>query len=158
MAEDSLPIERQRAGAECLAALRRMGFDPAALLWVQSVDRPGWMLMLATGLYEVEGPLGLVKLLFDAHNAGLLPEGIDPFDFEVWSAEQAIVAFDAARDEIGEPLRVPIAGSRPSVYRVGDLVIPSAGVYAWAPDRRMTASERDQVWRRLTRTIHSRAA
>lgn len=158
MAEELLPLGRQRAGADCLAALRRIGLDPEKLLWVLSADRPGWILVLATGLYEAAGPLGLSKLLFDAHNAGLLPDGIDPFDFEVWSPEQALDVFGAAKDDAGDPIGTPLDGSRPRVYRIDDFVIPSAGIYAWDPDRRTTPSEREQTWRRLARTIHSRAA
>jgi len=97
--EPVIDMERRlKAGREYHTALRRLGFDPDALLWagVGGSDADGAMeLLIVTTWADNIGPKAIYDLLFEAYDASATPKEIDPFIVSLFSP-QSRVAIDLA--------------------------------------------------------------
>lgn len=87
---------RLKAGREYLTALRKLGFNPDALLWagVGGVAAEGAMeLLIVTTWADNIGPKAIYDLLFEAYDASATPKEVDPFVVSLFSP-QTQVAID----------------------------------------------------------------
>lgn len=86
---DSRPVppEFLTAGADYLAAMRRLGLDPIFLGWGWDREDARWILVMITSILDAGGPLALNDLLFKAYNAEATPKAISPFIVRVFSPE-----------------------------------------------------------------------
>ena len=79
---------RLKAGREYLTALKRLGFNPDALLWagVGAEAGEGAMeLLVVTTWADNIGPKAIYDLLFEAYDASATPKEIDPFIVSLFS-------------------------------------------------------------------------
>lgn len=89
-------IEMQRrlkAGREYLSALRRLGFNPDALLWAGvggTKDESVMELLVVTSWADNIGPKAIYDLLFEAYDASATPKEIDPFVVSLFSPHTQI--------------------------------------------------------------------
>lgn len=91
---------RLKAGREYLIALRKLGFNPDAILWAgvggAPADGPMELLIVTTWADNI-GPKAIYDLLFEAYDASATPKEIDPFVVSLFSPNtQVAVDIDAA--------------------------------------------------------------
>jgi hypothetical protein len=82
-----VPTEHLNAGADYLAAIRKLGLDPVYLGWGWERETSRWVLAMVTSIVDAGGPLALNELLFQAYNAEATPKEISPFIIRVLSPE-----------------------------------------------------------------------
>lgn len=93
----SLTTDEIEAGSEYLSALRRLKFEPEVMCWTY-VDSQSFApdieadfkdirkeLAIVSSLVDYAGPKALYDLLFQAYDASLLPQQIDPFSVTLYS-------------------------------------------------------------------------
>ncbi len=86
-----LDVTRERAGGEFLRSLERLGLQPEALFWAFDCAEDRFVLVLATELFDLKGPLAVYDLLVRAYRASALPREIDPFVIRLHSPEHRII-------------------------------------------------------------------
>ncbi len=102
---------RLEAGREYLVALRKLGFNPEALLWAgvgaEAADGAMELLIVTTWTDNV-GPKAIYDLLFEAYDASATPKEIDPFTVTLFSPRtQVAIDLNGAMRTIREKLRGP---------------------------------------------------
>jgi hypothetical protein len=85
MAENTMTPERMKAGEDYLAALRKLGLEPEALLWAYHEGRKEFTLALITSLADRVGPKEIYETLFEAYDHAGTPASIDPWIVTVFS-------------------------------------------------------------------------
>lgn len=90
---DSLDLDVTRAGAgeEFLRSLERLGLTPEALFWAFDRAEDRFVLILATELFDLKGPLAVYDLLVKAYRASALPQEIDPFVIRLHSPDHRLI-------------------------------------------------------------------
>ncbi len=77
-----------KAGREYAAALKKLGFNPSALLWAgvgdQSADSK-MELLIVTNWVDHVGPKAIYDVLFEAYDASATPKEVDPFVVSLFS-------------------------------------------------------------------------
>jgi hypothetical protein len=91
VAAPEIEVKYLEAGREYLAGLRKLGFDPQALLWAYDQAMNTFVLVLVTELFDFMGPYEISKLLFKAYNLAATPREIDPFVIRLHSSNHSIV-------------------------------------------------------------------
>lgn len=91
-----IEMERKlKAGREYAAALKKLGFNPNALLWA-GVGREGpdsrMELLIVTNWIDDVGPKAIYDLLFEAYDASATPKEIDPFIVSLFSPHTQVAA------------------------------------------------------------------
>ena len=84
---------RLKAGREYLAALRKLGFNPDAVLWagVGGIAAEGAMeLLIVTTWADNIGSKAVYDLLFEAYDASATPKEIDPFTVSLFSPQTQV--------------------------------------------------------------------
>ena len=69
----NLDVTRKRAGEEFLRSLEILGLRPEALFWAFDRAEDRLVLVLATELFDLKGPLAFFELLVKAYRASALP-------------------------------------------------------------------------------------
>jgi hypothetical protein len=155
---------RKDAGAVYLEALERLGLHPSALFWAKDKVTNGFVLVLATEMFDYKGPLALSKLLFKAYNAAATPQEIDPFVVRLHSPDHAIIRMlDGWRNlsnlKITHKNGVPID---PSVsiqgVTVDDLEFRPDWVYLYNLPPKKGSIELLRRWRRFQAAVNKLAA
>ncbi len=90
MAAPDLEERYLKAGHEFADALKKLGLDPLALLWIYDFDIRRHVLVLVTDFFDLKGPLEISRYLFRAYNASATPKEIDPFLVRLHSPDQAV--------------------------------------------------------------------
>ena len=172
MDQRDLGIARYDAGADYLAALRRLKLEPEALFWAYDRTLEQFVLVIVTSLFDFAGPLALMRLLFDAYNAAATPKEVDPFILRLHSPKHALyraaqphigARFDMA-DLKGRPLdRATIAGEVTpraiASFRAGDLESFGTWVYKSTPiSLKARTTDAERRWRRFESAVHALAA
>ena len=148
MVEIALSQDRVKDGMDYLVALRGLGLDPEGLVWVRVEDRPQWVMLVVTSLYDAAGPFELTKLLFKACNSGLLPASIDPFDVDTYSPDQDLIR--GIREALAtEPMEDMAEPALKAPIRVGAVEIPVNGILAWCPISPASSSTLMRRWNQL---------
>lgn len=161
MASYTLPPDYLTAGADYLAALKRLGLDPEGLLWARDRTIDEFVLVLVTGQFDFVGPTALYRTLTDAYNLAGTPEAISPFIVRLHSPQQTVVR--EIRKAYGWDVRVdPLAPEVPGLevhfdLDVGDLNFQPEWVYHLR-DRKVPPAERARRWRRFQRNVEQLAA
>lgn len=84
---------RLEAGREYLAALRKLGFRPDALLWAgvgESSRESRMELLIITSWADHIGPKAVYDLLFEAYDASATPKEVDPFSVTLLSPHTTV--------------------------------------------------------------------
>ncbi len=84
---------RLKAGREYLIALRKLGFEPNALLWAgvgDSREHGRMELLIVTSWADHIGPKAIYDLLFEAYDASATPKEIDPFSVTLFSPHTTV--------------------------------------------------------------------
>jgi hypothetical protein len=165
-------VARYDAGADYLAALRRLKLEPEALFWAYDRMLEQFVLVIVTSLFDFAGPLALMRLLFDAYNAAATPKEIDPFILRLHSPKHAF--YRAAQLHIGNRFdmadlkgraldRATIAGEvTPPViasFRAGDVESFGTWVYKSTPVvSKAKTVDQERRWRRFESAVHALAA
>jgi len=88
MDSQQVSSEYMKAGADYLAALKKLGLHPTFLGWGREVNTEQWVLVMVTSIIDAAGgPLALNTLLFKAYNAEATPRAISPFIVRVYSPD-----------------------------------------------------------------------
>lgn len=104
------------AGRDYLAALRKLGFHPDALLWAfrGGVPEPApFELLIISTWADSIGPKAIYDLLFEAYDASATPKEIDPFIVSLFSHHTKVAT------DMGDAIRtiqseaIPADGSQP---------------------------------------------
>jgi hypothetical protein len=86
---------RLKAGREYLAALRKLGFVPDALLWAGVGKAAGdaeMELLIVTSWVDSVGSRSIYDVLFEAYDASATPKEIDPFVVSLFSPHTQVAA------------------------------------------------------------------
>jgi hypothetical protein len=171
VAQDALAVEKRRAGAEYLAALRSLGLDPEALFWARDTVVGEDVLILVTSLFDFAGPLELSGLLFKAYNLAATPREVDPFILRLHSPNHAAIREMAHRFGDGRRIKLPILLALvqpvPGVHEIrlaalsmgADVTAYADAVYTFDLSERPAASvDASRRWRRFQKHIDKLAA
>jgi hypothetical protein len=171
MAVESLPPDHLRAGANYLAALRKLGLDPEFLAWGRQRDTGDWLLVMVTSVVEMSGPLVFDELLFRAYNLNATPKEISPFIVRVYGSRTLLAPLlkrfgeiDASRattgevdERAGEPETHPIpSGSFGQDF--ADFHLETRYVYRLRPRRHANHEQRARQWIRFKDNVERLAA
>lgn len=104
---------RLKAGREYLLALRKLGFEPNAMLWAGVGGDPTserMELLIVTSWADNIGPKAIYDLLFEAYDASATPKEVDPFSVTLFSPHTSVAKdlYDAMRTLKAQPNRKEI--------------------------------------------------
>ena len=161
MASLALPPDHLTAGADYLAALRKLGLDPEGLLWAYDRTVSEFVLVLITGQFDFVGPTEIYQTLTRAYNVAATPATISPFIVRLHSPAQDIVR--ELRVAYGWDIRVDSLQPDPSGItvdihlNVGDLTFELPWVYHLR-QRKIAPAERARRWRQFKGNVEALAA
>jgi hypothetical protein len=160
VAMHALPADYLKAGADYLAALRKLGLDPEGLLWAYDRTISEFALVLITSQFDHVGPTEIYRSLTAAYNLAATPSEISPFIVRLHSPKQAIVTelrraygWDVRVDSLDDKFTPVIQYS----MDVGDLNFAIDWVYQ-IRDRKLAPAERARRWQRFQRNVEALAA
>ena len=172
MASPDLPPKYLTAGADYLAAIRKLGLDPRFFGWGWESFANQWALVMVTSIVDAGGPLALNELLFKAYNAEATPKAISPFIIRIFSPEIVpdnlwmLAAKDlkisAVHDKYGRPKGkledLPIVQKIELTFLGIDLSSLNSYATAFKPTEAKGYHERRQEWQRFKRNVEKLAA
>jgi hypothetical protein len=174
MDQSDLGVDRYDAGAEYLAAVRKLKLEPDALFWAYDRGWKEFVLVIVTPLFDHAGPLAVIRLLFDAYNASVTPKEIDPFILRLHSPEhhvyQELFAGGTMKTgQEGVPQEVQDRGLSSGEIKqamvakmsIGDLQSYGAWVYTARDSKNLKRRSTDQIerqWKRFERSVLAAAA
>lgn len=180
MAKESLSPERIKAGADFLAALRRLGLDPESLFWAYDENIGELAIVLITSFYDQVGPLEINKLLFRAYNLAVTPASISPFIVRLQSPKDDVsrLVGELVRELDGRIFRTrpneqfangtgwkftkwPDLGELNDIVRYVRLLgmplrVYPEGFYIWRPA--VSAGQRAGQWQKIRYNLNALAA
>ena len=164
----NLDVTRKRAGEEFLRSLELLGLRPEALFWAFDRAEDRLVLVLATELFDLKGPLALFELLVKAYRASALPREIDPFVVRLHSPEHRLIRYldgwhqddpDGTRRYglASEQLNRPTPATSMTV-EVDDVEFKTDWVYRFRLPERRDVGAIKREWARFHREIERLAA
>ena len=163
-----LDVTRKRAGEEFLHALELLGLKPEALFWAFDHLEKRLVLVLATELFDLKGPLAVSELLFRAYRASALPQEIDPFVIRLQSPDHKLIRLldgYAVTDADGTRRYglAPEQRGRPAPFStitldVDGLSFKSEWVYRFRLPKRRDVGAIKREWERFNRKVDKLAA
>lgn len=171
MDQNDLGLARYDAGADYLAALRKLGLNPDALFWAFDSAVDQFVLVLVTKFFDYAGPLALSELLFKAYRASATPAEIDPFILRLHSPKQKIfrdLLFSLrstgtipADADIDAYHRAVMAGEQAQIgvlgFNYAELEVFGAWIYT-ATEHHTKLADVARPWDRLTHRVDALAA
>ena len=160
MADETLNLDRRKwdAGAEYLAALRKLGLEPEVLAWGFCGPDSRVELVLVSSWVDNVGPKVLYDLLFAAYDASATPKEIDPFIVSVYSSRSVLGhQLSSMIEHAGQDSRLFNGSGTILVLGGGEVMVPASMVYI---ARRSHRSKMEELrrFKRFEREVTALAA
>ena len=163
-----LDMMRKRAGGEFLRSLEHLGLKPEALFWAFDRAEDRLVLVLATELFDLKGPLAVFDLLVKAYRASALPKEIDPFVVRLHSPDHRLIRYlDGWHQDDADGTRryglAPEQGGLPPAIasmtvEMDDLEFKTDWVYRFRLPKRRDVGAIKREWHRFRHEVERLAA
>ena len=163
-----LDVTRKRAGEEFLRSLELLGLKPEALFWAFDRAEDRLVLVLATELFDLKGPLAVYDLIVRAYRASALPREIDPFVVRLHSPEHRLIRYlDGWHQDDPDGTRryglAPEQRGRPPAFastsvELDDVEFKTDWVYRFRLPKRRDVGAIKREWRRFQHEVERLAA
>lgn len=165
MDPSTIEPQRLKAGREYDESLARLGLRADAVLWAYDTVIAQFVLVVVTEFFDFKGPLEISEKLFQAYNASITPQEIDPFTIRLHSTDQHVGQWchrfaNGINASKADPItKVPVTEPNPiNAIEIHGLKLNKDWVIVARPQANRKNVELSRRWQRFASNVAKLAA